>query len=327
MSFKIADIEIENNVVLAPMAGFCDSAFRTICKEHGAGLIYTEMVSNKAVVERNWETMEMLYMENSEKPLGIQIFGTDLESFVGATKYIAENTECDFLDINMGCPMPKIAKKLQAGAALLKDVDRIHEILTAVVKAVHKPVTVKMRTGWDDANINAIEVAKACEDAGVSAIALHGRTREQMYTGKANWDIIRDVKKTVDTVVIGNGDVFCPKSAKAMIDHTGVDAVMVGRASRGNPWIFRQIAEYLDKGELIPPPTPIERVEVLGEHLKRLIKLKTAKVAVKEIRTHASFYLADLPCSKEFRQKLNQLADEQEIFRVLEEYKRSLYKL
>jgi nifR3 family TIM-barrel protein len=268
--------------------------------------------------------MEMLYMENSEKPLGIQIFGTDLESFVGATKYIAENTECDFLDINMGCPMPKIAKKLQAGAALLKDVDRIHDILTAVVKAVSKPVTVKMRIGWDEQNINAIEVAKACEDAGVSAIALHGRTREQMYTGRANWDIIRDVKKAVNTVVIGNGDVFCPKSAKAMIEHTGVDAVMVGRASRGNPWIFRQIAEYLNTGEIISPPSPAERVEVLGEHLKRLIKLKTAKVAVKEIRTHASFYLQDLPGSKEFRQKLNQLEDQKEIFQILNDYRMSV---
>lgn len=323
MSFKIADIEIENNVVLAPMAGFCDSAFRTLCKEHGAGLIYTEMVNNKGVVDKHWETMEMLYMEDSEKPLGVQIFGTDLNSFVGATKYIAENTECDFLDINMGCPMPKIAKKLQAGAALLKDVDRIHEILSTIVKAVHKPITVKMRIGWDDQSINAVEVAKACEDAGVSAIALHGRTREQMYTGKANWDVIRDVKKAVDTVVIGNGDVFCPQSAKAMMDHTGVDAVMVGRASRGNPWIFKQIAEYLNTGEIIPPPTAFERVDVLGEHLKRLIKLKTAKVAVREIRTHASFYLQDIPNSREFRAKLNQLDNESEIFKVLGEYKAS----
>ena len=324
MSFKIANIEIGNNVVLAPMAGFCDSAFRTICKEHGAGLIYTEMVNNKAVVERNWETMEMLYMENSERPLGIQIFGTDLESFVGTTKYIAKNTECDFLDINMGCPMPKIAKKLQAGAALLKDVDRIHEILTAVVKAVDKPITVKMRTGWDNNNINAIEVAKACECAGVSAIAIHGRTREQMYTGHANWDIIRDVKKSVNTIVIGNGDVDSPQRAKEMIERTGVDAVMVGRASRGNPWIFKQIAEYLNSGEIIPPPTAIDRVEVLAEHLRRLIKLKTAKVAVREIRTHASFYLQDLPSSKEFRMKLNQMEDETAIFTLLENYREFL---
>lgn len=324
MSFKIADIQIENNVVLAPMAGFCDSAFRTICKEYGAGLIYTEMVSNKAVVEQNWETMEMLYMENSEKPLGIQIFGTDLASFVGATKYIAANTECDFLDINMGCPMPKIAKKLQAGSALLKDVDRIYKILNSVVKAVDKPITVKMRTGWDSENINAVEVAKACEAAGVSAIAIHGRTREQMYTGKANWDIIRDVKKAVDTVVIGNGDVFCPQSAKTMIEHTGVDAVMVGRASRGNPWIFRQIATYLDTGELIAPPTELERVEVLAEHLRRLIKLKSAKVAVKEIRTHASFYLQNLSNAKGFRARLNQLDNENDIFTELESYKKSL---
>lgn len=323
MSFKIADIDIENNVVLAPMAGFCDSAFRTICKEHGAGLIYTEMVNNKGVADRHWETMEMLYMEDSEKPLGIQIFGTDLESFVEASKYIAENTECDFLDINMGCPMPKIAKKLQAGAALLKDVDRIHEILSAIVKSVHKPVTVKMRIGWDSESINAIEVAKACEAAGVSAIALHGRTREQMYTGKANWDVIRDVKKAVDTIVIGNGDVFCPQSAKAMMEHTGVDAVMVGRASRGNPWIFRQIAEYLKTGDLISPPSASERVEVLGEHLRRLIKLKTAKVAVREIRTHASFYLQDLPNAREFRAKLNQLENERDIFNILGEYKAS----
>ena len=167
MAFKIANIEIENNVVLAPMASFCDSVFHTICKEHGAWPIYIDMVSNKAVVDQHWETMEMLYMENSEKPLGVQIFGTDLDSFVGASKYIASNTECDFLYINMGCPMPKIAKKLQAGAALLKDVDKIHEILSSVVKAVDKPITVKMRIGWDSASINAIEVAKACEDAGV----------------------------------------------------------------------------------------------------------------------------------------------------------------
>ena len=320
MAFKIADIEIENNVVLAPMAGFCGSAFRTICKEHGAGLIYTEMVSNKAVVEQKWETMEMLYMEDSEKPLGIQIFGTDLDSFVGATKYIAENTDCDFLDINMGCPMPKIAKKLQAGAALLKDVDKIHEILSAVVKAVHKPVTVKMRMGWDSDSINAIQVAKACESAGVSAIALHGRTREQMYTGKANWDIIRDVKKSVNTVIIGNGDVSCPHTAKAMLEHTGCDAVMVGRASRGNPWIFGQIAEYLKTGELIPHPTAVERVEVLTEHLRRLIKLKSAKVAVREIRTHAQFYLENLEGSREFRAKLNQMENENDMFDVLNKF-------
>ncbi|GAB4222967.1 MAG: tRNA dihydrouridine synthase DusB [Francisella sp.] len=327
MGFKIANIDVPNNVVLAPMAGFCDSAFRTICKEHGAGLIYTEMVSNKGILEKNWETMEMLRMENSEKPLGIQVFGNDLDSFVGAAKYIANNTDCDFLDINIGCPMPKIAKKLQAGAALLKHVDKIHKILTAVVKSVHKPITVKMRIGWDDENINAIEVAKACQDAGVSAIAVHGRTRAQMYTGKANWDIIRDVKKAVDIVVIGNGDVFCPYSAKAMIEHTGVDAVMVGRASRGNPWIFRQISEYLSTGNLIPDPTPVDRVVVLADHLRRLIKLKTAEVAVREIRTHASFYLANLPKSKEFRMKLNQLVDEQEIFRYLEEYKNWLQTL
>ena len=321
MGFKIADIEIENNVVLAPMAGFCDSAFRSICKEHGAGLIYTEMVSNKAVVDRNWETMEMLYMENREKPLGIQIFGTDLDSFVGASKYIAKNTECDFLDINMGCPMPKIAKKLQAGAALLKDVDRIHQILSSIVKAVDKPVTVKMRTGWDSNSINAVEVAKACEDAGVSAIALHGRTREQMYTGVANWDIIADVKKAVNTVVIGNGDVDSPQKAKQMIEHTGVDGVMVGRASRGNPWIFKQIARYLDYGEIVPLPTELERIEVLAEHLRRLIKLKTAKVAVKEIRTHASFYLQDMKQSREFRAKMNQMVEEEKIFQLLNDYK------
>ena len=322
MGFKIADIEIENNVVLAPMAGFCDSAFRSICKEHGAGLIYTEMVSNKAVVDRNWETMEMLYMENSEKPLGIQIFGTDLDSFVGASKYIAKNTECDFLDINMGCPMPKIAKKLQAGAALLKDVDRIHKILSSIVKAVDKPVTVKMRTGWDSNSINAVEVAKACEDAGVSAIALHGRTREQMYTGVANWDIIADVKKAVNTVVIGNGDVDSPQKAKQMIEHTGVDGVMVGRASRGNPWIFKQIARYLDYNEIVPLPTELERIEVLAEHLRRLIKLKTAKVAVKEIRTHASFYLQDMEQSREFRAKMNQMIEEEKIFQLLNDYKK-----
>jgi nifR3 family TIM-barrel protein len=220
--------------------------------------------------------------------------------------------------------MPKIAKKLQAGAALLKDVDKIHEILSSIVSSVEKPITVKIRSGWDDSNINAVEVAKACESAGVSAIALHGRTREQMYTGKANWDIIRDVKKAVNIVVIGNGDVYSPYSAKAMMDHTGCDAVMVGRAARGNPWVFRQIAEYLNSGIIIDKPSDLERVGVLEEHLRRLIKLKSAKVAVKEIRTHASFYLADLKDSKEFRGQLNQMEDEGEMFRHINNFKRIL---
>jgi len=320
MAFKISNIEIKNRVVLAPMAGFCDNAFRSICKEMGAGLIYTEMVSNKAVAEQNKNTLKMLYMKQMEKPLAVQIFGTDQESFVTAAKYIEDNTVCDFLDINLGCPMPKVATKLQAGAGLLKNPELIYEILVDIVKNVTKPVTVKMRMGWDDKSVNAIEVSKLCEKAGVSAIAIHGRTREQMYRGVANWDIIKQVKEIVNIPIIGNGDVDSPQKAKEMLDYTGCDAVMIGRATRGNPWIFTQTIEFLNTGKIKTIPTPLDKIKMLKEHFSRLLKLKGVHISVYEVRKHAIFYLQGINDSKEFRQKLNKITNPDKIFILIDDF-------
>ena len=319
-SFKIGNIEIDNRVVLAPMAGVCDNAFRTICKDFGVGLIYTEMVSDKAVVYENKKTLDMLYMTEGERPLGIQVFGSDKESFTKAAKFISENTSCDFIDINMGCPVPKVAQRAQAGSALLKDPEKVFEIVSAVVNAVEKPVTVKIRSGWDKSNINAVEIAKICEKAGAQAIAVHGRTRSQMYEGFADWDVIKAVKESVNIPVIGNGDVVSALKAKEMFDYTGCDAVMIGRAAQGNPWIFKQITIYLETGELIDEPTKEEKITICKEHLNRLIRLKGEKIALKEMRAHASWYLKGLRDSARVKNLINQTNTKEELIKVLDDY-------
>ncbi len=319
-AFKIGDIEVSNRVVLAPMAGVCDNSFRTICKEFGAGLIYTEMVSDKAIVYNNKKTINMLYMTEDERPLGIQVFGSDKESFVEAAKYIAENTNCDFIDINMGCPVPKVAQRAQAGAALLKDPEKVYEIVKACVDAIDKPVTVKIRSGWDKNNINAIEIAKMIEKAGASLLAIHGRTRSQMYEGQADWDIIKSVKEAVSIPVIGNGDVTSPLKAKEMLDYTGVDAVMIGRAAMGNPWIFKEVSHFLNTGELLDKPTKEEKIKVCKEHLERLINLKGEKIAIREMRAHAAWYLKGLRGSASVKNKINQTNNKDELLKVLNDY-------
>ncbi len=291
---KIGDIELKNKVVLAPMAGVCNPAFRLIAKEFGCGLVCAEMVSDKAILHGNERTMQMLFVDEREKPLSLQIFGGDKETLVEAAKFVDKNTNADIIDINMGCPVPKITK-CDAGAKWLLDPGKIEEMVSAVVEAVDKPVTVKMRIGWDAEHIYAVQNAKAVENAGGKAVSVHGRTREQMYTGKANWDIIKEVKQAVNIPVIGNGDVFTPEDAKRLLDHTGCDGVMIGRAALGNPWMLFRTVQYLTHGELPEEPTPREKIEIAILHMDRLVALKGEAVAVREMRKHLAWYLKGLP--------------------------------
>ncbi len=325
MKFQIGNIVIQNRIVLAPMAGICNAAFRKIIKEMGAGLIYAEMVSDKALFYKSKKTQDMLYMEEVERPIVQQIFGSDKESFVVAAKYIEENMHPDIIDINMGCPVPKVAVRAQAGAALLKNPAKIFEIVSAVVDAVEVPVTVKIRSGWDDAHINAVEVAKVCEQAGASAICIHGRTRSQGYVGVVNYDIIRQVKEAVSIPVIGNGDVVDIESLKRMIA-TGVDAVMVGRGCLGNPWLIKELVTYMETGEVIEGPTPIQKIDMCLKHLSYLEQLKNEHLAVLEIRSHVAWYLKGLPNSKEIKEKIFLMNTTHDIINILEEYKKYLEK-
>ncbi len=324
MEWQIGNVKIKNRVVLAPMAGIGNSSFRRIVKEMGCGLIYAEMVSDKAVFYNNKKTLDMLKMTDFERPIAQQIFGNDVESFVAAAKYIEEVMKPDIIDINMGCPVPKVALRAQAGASLLKNPDKIYEIVSAVVKAVKVPVTVKIRSGWDKNSINAVEVAKICEKAGASAICVHGRTRSQGYSGQADWSIIKKVKDSVNIPVIGNGDVKDCLSAKKMLDETGVDAVMIGRAALGNPWIFKQVDEYLKSGKIIPGPTPIERVEMCLKHLNYLLEIKDERVVRLEIRNHVAWYLKGLKSSNEIKNKIYQTNSINDIIFILNNYKKEL---
>ncbi|KYD26240.1 MULTISPECIES: tRNA dihydrouridine synthase DusB [Geobacillus] len=314
--FRIGDVEIKNRVVLAPMAGVCNSAFRLTVKEFGAGLVCAEMVSDKGIVYNNEKTLNMLYIDEREKPISLQIFGGEKETLVKAAKFVDKNTNADIIDINMGCPVPKITN-CDAGAKWLLDPNKIYDVVAAIVDAVEKPVTVKMRIGWDEQHIYAVENAQAVERAGGKAVAVHGRTRVQMYEGKADWNIIKQVKEAVNIPVIGNGDVKTPQDAKRMLEETGVDGVMIGRAALGNPWMIYRTVRYLETGELIPEPTPREKIDVCLLHLDRLIALKGEYIAVKEMRKHAAWYLKGIRGAAKIRNAINECETRDELAALL----------
>lgn len=294
MKWKIGNVEIPNQVVVAPMAGVTNSAFRVICKRFGAGYVVCEMISDRGIVYHNQRTLNMMDVEPEEHPMGIQIFGGTKETLVEAAKYVDQHTAADVIDINMGCPVNKVVKT-DAGARWLLDPNKVYEMVSYVTDAVKKPVTVKMRTGWDDKHILAVENALAAERAGASAIAMHGRTRKQMYTGQADWNILKEVASQLKIPFMANGDVKTPEDAKKILDMTGATAAMIGRAAMGNPWMLKRTEHYLETGELLPEATPEQKIEMAKDHLNRLVDLKGEYVGVREFRGLSTYYIKGIP--------------------------------
>ena len=323
MEWYIGNVKINNRIVLAPMAGICNSAYRQICQDMGCGLIYAEMVSDKAITYNNKKTIDMLYMTEEERPIVQQIFGSDKESFVVAAKYIYENMHPDIIDINKGCPVPKVAVRALAGSALLKKPEKIYEIVKAVVEAVPIPVTVKIRSGWDHKNINAVEVAKIVEKAGASAICVHPRTRSQGYSGNADWSVIKAVKDNVSIPVIGNGDIKSPEDAKRMLDETNCDAVMIGRGVLGNPWIIKNTIDFLD-GKEIDKISNREKIDMCLHHLDYLNDLKDEHLACLEIRNHIGWYLKGMKDGNIVKNNIYQTSNIRDIIDILNEFKEGL---
>lgn len=318
-SWKIGNVEIPNRVVVAPMAGITNAAFRVTVKEFGAGLVVCEMISDRGIQLRNKKTLEMLYIDETEHPLSLQIFGGNKESLVEAAQFVSENTAADIIDINMGCPVNKIIKA-EAGAKWLLDPDKVYEMVHAVATAIDKPVTVKMRIGWDDEHIFAVQNAQAAEAAGAAAIGMHGRTRVQMYEGAANWSVLREVKQAISIPFMGNGDVRTPEDAKRMLEEVGADAVMIGRAAFGNPWMIHRTKHYLETGELIAEPTPREKIATAKLHLERLADLKGEFVASREFRQHAAYYLKGISRAAKVKAAINQTENKQAIIDLLDAF-------
>lgn len=304
---KIGNLELNNTVFLAPMAGVTDLPFRVLCKEMGCGLVYSEMVSAKGILYGSENTEKLLTVEEKEHPVAVQLFGSDPE-LLGAMAKKIEAYPIDIIDVNMGCPAPKIVKNGE-GSALMKNPKKVGEIVKAIVSSQSKPVTIKFRKGFDESCVNAVEIAKIAEANGASAVAVHGRTREQYYSGKADWDIIRQVKNAVNIPVIGNGDVFSPQDAKALFDTTGCDAIMIGRGAQGNPWIFQRTAHFLATGELLPDPTAAEKAQTALRHARMLIAYKGEYIGVREMRKHISWYMKGLKGAAELRGQINKAQD------------------
>ena len=316
MKLQIGNVTLPNQVVLAPMAGVCDLPFRLLCREQGAGLVCMEMVSAKAIYYHNKNTELLMQTDPGEHPVSLQLFGSDPKIMSEMAKQIEERP-FDILDVNMGCPVPKVVNNGE-GSALMKNPALVREIVTAMAKAVKKPLTVKIRMGFDGEHINAVEIAKIIEDSGAAAVVVHGRTRQQYYSGEADWEIIRKVKEAVSIPVIGNGDVDSPQKAKRMLEETGCDGVMVGRAARGNPWLLGRIARYLEDGELLENPSPEEVKAMILRHARMQLEYKGEYTGMREMRKHVAWYTAGYPRSSKLRQAVNGLESLNQLEELLE---------
>ena len=315
---KIGNVSVSGPLVLGPMAGITDTVYRQLCKEQGCHLLYSEMVSAKAILYKNKNTLPLLSADKTEQPLALQLFGSEPDIMADIASQI-ENGPYDIIDVNMGCPVPKIVNNNE-GSALMKNPCLVGEIIGAMVKKCKKPVTLKIRKGFSEDEANAVEIAKTAEANGAAAVAVHGRTREQYYSGNADWDIIREVKNAVKIPVIGNGDITGPESAKEMLEQTGCDAIMIGRAARGNPWIFRQITNYLETGEIFPAPSAFEVINMILRHTRMLIDFKGEYTGLREMRTHICFYVSGMRYANDIRRKINTIESYEELERLFSEY-------